>query len=349
MKTMKASRIFGPHDMRLVDVPVPEVGPGDVLCKVVRAGVCGTDYAIYSGEFSFVKNGAIKFPMTPGHEWSGVVERVGDGVTHFKVGDRVVSDTGVVCGTCPECIVGRYDYCKHGRAVGTINCWDGAYGEFILMPERHLYHLPDNVTFDQGAFIEPSGIAFCSVQSARVGVGDTVLVHGSGPIGILAAKLAKLAGAATVAITGRKDAKLQLALKMGIDAAINVTKEPLRDAARNLVGPDGFDKIIEASGSTELFVESFDILKMGGILSLVAFYERTVPQFDIDRTVFGKFSIVGAAGSYDMNRPILKLMASGMLDPTPLITSRRPHHEAARAMLDMKERNDARVKIILEA
>jgi 2-desacetyl-2-hydroxyethyl bacteriochlorophyllide A dehydrogenase len=349
MPTMKASRIFGPHDMRRVDVPVPEVGPRDVLCKVLRAGVCGTDYAIYSGEFSFVKNGAIKFPMTPGHEWSGVVEKIGPEVTGFKVGDRVVSDTGVACGECYDCLVGQYNRCKKGRAVGTINCWDGAYGEYILMPQRHLFHLPDNVTFDQGAFIEPSGIALYAVHLARVGVGDSVLVHGSGPIGILAAKLAKLCGATTVAITGRKDFKLQKALDLGIDAAVNLTREPLREAARNLVGPDGFDKIIEASGSTELFSQSFDVIKVGGVMSVVAFYERMVDRFDIDKFVFGNVTIVGAAGSLAMNRPVLNLMASGMLDPAPLITSRRPHREAAQAMLDMKEKNETRIKIILEA
>ena len=100
MKTMKASRIYGPNDIRYVDVPMPEVGPRDVLSKVVRAGVCGTDLAIYTGEFSFVRNGNIKFPMTPGHEWAGIVEKVGPEVTLFKPGDRVVGDTGVVCGEC---------------------------------------------------------------------------------------------------------------------------------------------------------------------------------------------------------------------------------------------------------
>ncbi len=349
MKTMKASRIFGPHDMRLVDVPVPEVGPREVLCKVVRAGVCGTDYAIYSGEFSFVKNGTIKFPMTPGHEWSGIVEKVGSEVTDFKPGQRVVSDTGVACGECYHCLVGQYNRCKKGRAVGTINCWDGAYGEYILMPQRHLFHLPDNVTFDMGALIEPSGIALYAVHLADVRPGDTVLVHGSGPIGILAAKLAKICGATTVAITGRKDFKLQIATKLGVDAVINTTKEPVRDAARNLVGPDGFDKIIEASGSIELFKDSFDYIKIGGVISAVAFYEKMVDQFDIDKFVFGGVTIRGAAGSLGMNQPVLNLMASGMLDPTPLITSRRPHHEATKAMLDMKERNETRIKIILEA
>ncbi|GAI55075.1 unnamed protein product, partial [marine sediment metagenome] len=105
--TMKAARIFGPYDIRLVDVPTPVPGPGEVLCKVSCVGMCGTDYAIYSGEFSFVKDGSIKFPMTPGHEWSGLVEKTGKDVTGFQTGDRVIGDTAVACGVCYECLMGQ--------------------------------------------------------------------------------------------------------------------------------------------------------------------------------------------------------------------------------------------------
>jgi len=349
MKTMKASRIFGPNDMRRVDVPIPQVGPRDVLCKVARVGVCGTDYAIYSGEFSFVKNGAVKFPMTPGHEWAGVVEAVGSEVKHFKPGDRVISDNGVSCGECEDCLHGDYYQCKHGYSVGTVNCWDGAYAEYILMPERHVFHLPDSISFDMGTFVEPAGIALYAVKLAEVKVGETVLVHGSGPIGILAAKLAKICGATKVAITGRKDSKLRIARSLGIDAAFNTTKESLRESTKNFVGAGGFDKVIEASGSIELLKESFDLVKTGGIVSAVAFYEKLVDKFDIDKMVFGAVTLKGSAGSPGMVPIILKLMASGMLDPTPMITSRRPHAEAAQAMIDMKERNENRIKIILEA
>jgi len=150
---------------------------------------------------------------------------------------------------CYDCLVGTGYRCKHGRAVGTIKCWDGAYGEYILMPQRHLFHLPDNVSFDQGRFSSRRGLPWvrCVRRTSRRG-------YRSGPrhrpIGILAATLAKICGASKVAITGRKDFKLNIARKMGVDATINTTKEPLREAARNLVGPDGFDRIIEASGSS---------------------------------------------------------------------------------------------------
>jgi 2-desacetyl-2-hydroxyethyl bacteriochlorophyllide A dehydrogenase len=348
MKTMKASRIYGPNDIRYVDVPVPEVGPRDVLSKVVRAGVCGTDLAIYTGEFSFVRNGEIKFPMTPGHEWAGIVEKVGPEVTLFKPGDRVVGDTGVVCGECNHCVIGDQHRCKHGRAVGTLKTWDGAYGEYMLMPQRHMFHLPDNVSFDMGAMIEPAATALYSVRLGEVKIGDTVLVHGTGPIGILAAKEAKLCGASLVLITGRKEFKLQTALKYGADVAINTTKESMIDAVKKHC-PDGVDRIIEASGSIQLFQESLGLIRADGIISMVAFYEKMIPNFDIDKFVFSSAVMRAVGGSLGMYGPVLNLMAAGLLDPTPLITSRRPHREAGLALKDMQDRNDARIKIMLEA
>jgi 2-desacetyl-2-hydroxyethyl bacteriochlorophyllide A dehydrogenase len=345
---MKTARIFGPYDIRIVDVPIPHPQPNEVLCRVIRAGMCGTDYAIYSGEFSFVKNGSIKFPMTPGHEWSGVVEKSGAQVTRFHIGDRVVGDTAVSCGKCQECLLGQYLHCKNLRCVGTINAWDGAYAEYIVMPERHLFHLPDSVSFDNGAMIEPAATALYSVVLGEVKIGDTVLVLGSGPIGIAAAKLAKLCGASKAVIAARKDFKLQKAVDLGVDAAINTTAISLEEGVKQYFGKLGVDRIIEASGSTELFKQALSLINAGGVISVVAFYEKVVDGFDIDRFVFADAKIRAVAGSLGMYEPILRLMASGMLDLTSLITVRCTIADVPAAMKDMKEKNDTRIKQMIE-
>ena len=345
---MKAVRIFGPKDIRVVEVPTPEPGPGEVLCKVLRSGICGTDYSIYTGEFSFVKSGAISFPMTPGHEWSGVVERVGSGVDGFQPGDRVVGDTAVSCGTCHDCLMGQYGRCRKLRCVGTIHTWDGAYAEYMRMPARHLFRLPDRVSFDNGAMVEPAATALYAVTLAGIKMGDTVLVQGSGPIGIIAAKLAKLAGAARVMITGRKAFKLKAALDLGIDAAVNLTEARLEEAIRTHTGDWGIDRIIEASGSTELFRESLNLINPGGTIAVVAFYEQMVDGFDMDRFVFGDVTIRAVAGSLGMYQPILRLLSSGMLELSSLITGRYTLDEAPRAMRDMKEKNDTRIKMMID-
>ncbi|MHB9070983.1 MAG: zinc-dependent alcohol dehydrogenase [Sedimentisphaerales bacterium] len=345
---MQVARLFGPGDLKLIEISTPTPGLGEALCKVIRAGICGTDHAIYTGEFSFVKNGMVKFPMTLGHEWSGVVELVGSGVTNVKPGDRVVGDTGVSCGTCYDCVVGSYGKCKQMHPVGTINAIDGAYAEYILMPARHLFHLPDNVSFDNGAMVEPAATALYSVVQADVKIGDTVLVLGSGPIGIAAAKLAKLCGASKVGIAARKDFKLQKALAMGVDVAINTTKISLADGVKQFFGDWGVDKIIEASGSTELFKEALNLINLGGVISVVAFYEKLVDKFDIDRFVFGDVKIHAVGGSLGMYKPTLRLMAAGMLDMSSLITGRYTLPQAGQALEDMRTKGDIRIKSMLE-
>lgn len=343
-QTMQAARIYGPSDIRIVGIPVPEVGPGDVLCRVVTTGICGTDYAIYTGEISFAKDGSIKFPMTPGHEWSGIVERVGADVKDFKAGDRVVGDTAVSCGVCYNCLIGKYLQCEHIRAVGTIFTWEGSYAKYIMMPARHTFHLPDSVSFDNGAMVEPAATALYSVLRADVAIGDSVLVNGTGPIGIMAAKLALVHGASRVIITGRKDFKLQKARDLGIDVAVNVTKESLADA----VGPKGVDKVIEASGSVDLLRESLKLIRPGGTISLVAFYERLMDGFDLDRVVIGDISIRGVSGSLGAYMPVLRLMESGTIDFSSLVTGRYTFDQIPEAMEDMKSKNDTRIKMMVD-
>jgi len=345
---MKAAKIFGPGDIRIVDVPIPELGTHDVLCRVVRAGVCGTDYAIYTGELSFVKSGLVKYPLIPGHEWSGIVEKTGPEVENFNLGDRVVGDTFVACGNCFSCATGNVYQCKKLRSVGTINAWDGAYAEYVMMPERHLFHLPDNVSLENGALVEPAATALYAVTLAGVKIADTVLVLGSGPIGIIAAKMAKLSGAGKVIIAARKDFKLKAALALGADATVNTTRESLSESAGKYAGEYGIDRIIEASGSTELFKEALKIIKPGGVISCVAFYDRPVDGIDLDRFIINDVTIRAVAGSQGMYPLVLKLMDLDLADFSSLITERHSLMETPQIMHDMKQGSETKIKIMLE-
>lgn len=355
MRTMKTARLYGPNDLRLMEVPVPDLGPHDVLCTVARCGVCGTDHAIFTGEFSFVREGRVKFPKTLGHEWAGTVAAIGSEVRQHAVGDRVVGDTSVACGQCVECLLGSVNRCRASRSVGTVSDFDGAYAECIVMPERHLYRLPDAVGFDAGAMVEPAATALYAVHKAQTALahgesdlGRAVLVQGSGPIGIMAAKFAKLSGAAKVVIAGRKTAKLRAALGFGADAAIDTTGETVRDGLRRILGRPVVDAVIEASGSTELLSGAASVLRPGGVIAAVAFYEKTPERFSVDELVFNDLSLVGVAGSLQMYPAVLRLMAEGIFDPTPLITARYPFSDVLRALADMSARNDSRIKLMLE-
>jgi len=196
--------------------------------------------------------------------------------------------------------------------------------------------------------VEPAATALYAVVRAEVRTGDIVLVHGTGPIGLCAAKLAKLSGAARVIVTGRRESKLQLALTFGADAAIDTTQEPLAEAVAARAGEGGVDKIIEASGALELFADSFERIRPGGIISVVAFYERPLPQFDVDRLVFSGATVRAVAGSLGQYPAVLRLMEGGMFDPTPLITAHYPFEDVVQALNDWRAKPEHRVKSMLD-
>jgi L-iditol 2-dehydrogenase len=209
---MRALKITGKNQIGIYEVDMPEVGPNDVLTKVKYCGICGTDVAIYSGETNLVKSGLIKYPVRPGHEWSGIVEAVGREVKDIKPGDRVVGDTAVSCGFCKACLSGNYMLCGNLRCVGTINSWDGGFADYTLFPARHVYKIPDNIGLDEAAMIEPAALGMNALQKSGFKPGQTVLVIGTGAIGLLSATLANACGASKVILAGldRKSLKCLL-------------------------------------------------------------------------------------------------------------------------------------------
>jgi len=146
---MKAVVVEAPGKALVKECPVPAIRPIDVLIRVRYCGICGTDFAIYSGETSLVRDGLVKYPVRIGHEFSGVVEQVGTDIMNFGVGDRVVCDDMVACGVCQECVRQNYKDCTNPYCVGTINCWDGSFAEYIVIPEYSVYHLPDSVSLEE--------------------------------------------------------------------------------------------------------------------------------------------------------------------------------------------------------
>ena len=202
-ETMKAITVYGPRDARMETVPKPLATGDMIVAKVCRTGVCATDQSIYTGESSFIRSGEIKYPCRFGHEWAGIVESVGPDVKDFKVGDRVYADNFVTCGVCEACKRKDYMSCPSTWSVGTVNAWDGCYAEYMQMPERHVYHLPDELSMDEGALIEPASIAYDAFRGVTLTKDDTAVVFGTGAIGMVAVWLAKYYGAGEVILVGR--------------------------------------------------------------------------------------------------------------------------------------------------
>jgi len=345
---MKAIIVNKPGDMRFVEVEKPGVGPWDVLVKVSFCGICGTDLAILSGDMSFVRDGLIKYPVRIGHEWSGIVEETGAEVTKVKPGDRVVGDNGVACEKCRNCLAGNYCNCLNSRAVGTVNCWDGGFAEYMLMPERHIYKLPDQIGLEEAALIEPASIAYSGVKAGGITRDSTVLVIGTGPIGLTAVAMARNAGVRKLMVAGRKDFKLEIGKRMGADTTINVTRESLKDAVMRETDGEGVSTVIETSGAISVINESLNCIAAAGIISLVGFYEKELNGFNIDKVVLNKIQIRGVAGEPVMQE-IIDLIASGSIKLNPLITHKVNFDEAAiSAFTNIKARDESKIKILVE-
>ncbi|MBO5653670.1 MAG: zinc-binding dehydrogenase [Clostridia bacterium] len=345
---MKAITVYGPHDARMEEVPTPAATGDMLLIKVKRTGVCATDLSIYTGESSFIRSGEIVFPCRFGHEYAGVVEAVGPEVTKFKPGDRVYTENFVACGKCEACKRGDYMACGHIDSVGTVNCWDGCYAEYMQMPERHVYHLPDELSMDEGALIEPASIAYDAFKGVTLTEKDTVVVYGPGAIGMISAWLAKYYGAGQVIMVGRSDEKVRRALEVGADKAINNKTTDVKAAVLEMTGGKGASLVVETTGSAAALKESMTLLAKYGRLSIVSFYERELDGIMLDPLVLGCNSIVGAAGCYGNAPAVCEIMRKNPIKLTPIIT----HHIPFENCLDVFENEESyhktKIKIMID-
>ncbi|MDO8686527.1 MAG: alcohol dehydrogenase catalytic domain-containing protein [Clostridiales bacterium] len=344
---MKAMVISAPKDVRYIEVERPKTGPGDVLVRVRYCGICGTDLAIFGGNMSFVRDGLIKYPVRIGHEWSGIVEETGSEVVNFKPGDRVIGDNWVSCGQCKYCMQGDFHKCSGIRAVGTVNCWDGAFAEYILIPARHLYKLPDGISLEDGALIEPLSIAYSGVKESGIGTGCSVLVIGTGPIGLAATALARYMGAGKVMLAGRKDVKLDVGKKMGADTVINVTRESLKDFVLKETEGQGVSVILETSGAISIINDCLDYIGKKGIITLIGFYETQLNNFNIDKLVLNRIKMIGVTGEVTLHE-IINVVKTAGISLKPTITHRFAFDEAADAIRTAEGKNDIRIKMLVE-
>ncbi len=324
-QTMKAITVYGPLDARMEDVPKPEAVGDMVVARVCRTGVCATDKSIYTGDSSFIRSGEIKYPVRFGHEWAGIVESVGPEVKNFKPGDRIFTENFVTCGKCKACEAGDYMNCPSLWSMGTVNAWDGCYAEYMQMPERHVYRLPDELSMEEGALIEPASISYDAFRGVTLTDKDTAVVFGTGAIGMIAAWLAKYYGAGRVILVGRNDEKLKTALQIGADFVINGRCEDAVAKIKELsLGKKGANLVIETSGNPSALKDSLACAARYARISVAGFYERDLMDFPIDPLVLGCFSMVGAAGRLGNAAAVCEIMRKNPVKLTPIVTHRIP-------------------------
>lgn len=345
---MKAITVIGPNNAEYQNVETPIPKDNMILIKVIRAGICATDLAIYSGECSFVKDGSIKYPVRIGHEYSGIVEAVGENVRNFKNGDRVYTDNAVSCNKCEACIDKRYEQCPNIRSVGTVNTWDGCFAEYMYMPEHHVYHLPDSISFDEAALIEPASIAFDAFHNVKITKDDTVAVIGTGSIGMSAAWLSKHYGAGKVIMVGRNDNKLEIAKQIGADETINSTKVNPVEALKNLTYGRGVNMIIETSGSSDALINSIYSTINEGLIVTLSFYEKNLDNMPIDHLVINRITLRGGAGRFGNPNAVCEIMAKNPVKITPIITHKIKFDECLRVFENEKAYHKDKIKIMVE-
>ena len=344
---MRALEIASPNVVNELSVPIPEIGNDEVLIRVAYSGICATDYEILGGQMALIREGKIRYPVRFGHEWSGVVEKVGCDVTKFVPGDHVISDSGVACGTCEACQENHYAACPNVKSVGTVNCWDGSFAEYMHIPERHLYKLPESIPLKLAAIIEPSGIALEGVRKIRDIQDKTVLVIGTGAIGMTAVAFAKYAGASKVLLAGRTDEKLRVGEKLGADRVINITTENLSDIIMEETNGNGVYGTIETSGNIEAVSQCPDLTAFGGTVAYIGFYDEPARNFPIDTIVSREQTVCGVMGHFGSANYVIDALQSGKLDLMPIVTHEIPFSQAKQAMLCPESLEGIRIKILV--
>ena len=301
----------------LEDVPAPVPGLNDVLIRVHKTGICGTDLHIYKWNAWAQKT--IPVPMVVGHEFVGEVVEVGANVSDFHPGEVVSAEGHVVCGRCRNCLAGRRHLCKDTSGIGVNR--PGAFAEFISVPMTNVWHHRPDIDRDVAAIFDPFGNAVHTALSFDL-LGEDVLVTGAGPIGIMGAAIAKHAGARFVVITDVNDHRLALAKQMGADVAVNVSRENLRDVQQRLGMKEGFDVGLEMSGNPAAFREMIDQMCHGGKIAMLGIPSEPM-AIDWNKVIFNMLTIKGIYGR-EMYETWYKMsvMIEGGLDIRPVITHR---------------------------
>jgi threonine 3-dehydrogenase len=318
MKTMKALvKTEAKPGLWLRDVPTPAIGINDVLIRVQKTGICGTDLHIYKWDAWAQKT--IPVPMVVGHEFVGEVVEVGSNVNDFQAGDIVSAEGHVVCGRCRNCLAGRRHLCAHTKGIGVNR--PGAFAEFISVPMTNVWHHRPDIDRDVAAIFDPFGNAVHTALSFDI-LGEDVLITGAGPIGIMAAAIVKHAGARFIVVTDVNDYRLNLAKRMGATVALNVKTGGLHDVQQQLGMKEGFDVGLEMSGSPAAFRDMIENMAHGGKIAMLGIPSEQI-AIDWNKVVFNMLTIKGIYGRemYETWYKMSVMLESG-LDIKPVITHR---------------------------
>jgi len=328
---MKSVVIEKPNEISIVERDVPEPGPGQLMIQVMASGICGTDLHIYRGEYMG------KYPVIPGHEFSGLVAATGSGVTRFRAGDRVAVEPNIACDNCVNCLNNRQNFCLNWQAIGVT--LPGGMEEYVIVPERTAFKIGD-LPFEIGAFMEPLSCVVHGVQRAGIGLADHVAIFGAGPIGNLMIQMARIQGAAHITVLEINPGRAELASQLGADRVVASFEE---------LQPDTYDIVIDATGAIPVMNRTIDFVRKGGTVLLFG-----VPPSGRNLEVEGfkifqkGLTVLSSFTSVRNSFQAVDLLQSGQVRVDSLISHRLPLNEMPHALELIESRDPAVKKVIVQ-
>jgi L-iditol 2-dehydrogenase len=345
---MEAVVLLEPNKYEFREVPVPTIGPAEVLCRVGAVAICGTDLGIMSGKF---------FPMWPpewpfiiGHEWAGVVEAVGAGVTAVEPGDKVAGSSAVGCGHCRNCMKGRYNIClNYGNMEAGHRQYgmtaQGAYAQYINANVRSIAKLPDDFDLAEASLLDTAGIALHIAKQGHIEAGDTVVVIGPGAVGSITYQCARALGAGRVIVAGR-GSRLEKAKEFGFET-VDVNKTDVMAFVKETTNGIGPDVVLECAGTAGTIVQAVEMIKKGGRVVVGGITQEKAP-LPLHRFVLDEIEVVGSRAAPNCLPEVLSLTQSGTLRLAELVTHKFPLKEFTEAIETFRERKGGALKVVVE-
>jgi L-iditol 2-dehydrogenase len=341
---MKSLLLSAYNQLEISEMPVPAVGAGDVLVRVEACGICGSDVHGYDGS-----SGRRIPPIVMGHEAAGTVAAVGAGVEGYSAGDRVTFDSTVYCGECAFCKRGEMNLCDNRQVIG-VSCGDyrrhGAFAEYVVVPQRILYHLPEGISFAEAAMLEAASVALHGVRLSGAAGGETALVIGAGMIGLLTLQAARAAGCARVLIADVDETRLNMAKQVGADEVLHASGADLLAQVMKLTERRGVDLVFEAVGRNETVAGAVDCTRKGGTATLIGNIQPEV-TLPLQKVVTRQLRLQGSCASSGEYPQAIELIASGKINVKPLITAIAPLEEGPRWFERLHAREPNLMKVIL--
>ncbi len=347
--TMQALVVVEPGRMEVREVPVPTPGPNEVLARVRAVSICGTDAHLIRGDYPGFWPPA--FPFIPGHEWAGEIVALGPGAERYgwRIGDRVAGTSHDACGVCQKCVEGRYNLCENYGREGLHRQYghnvQGADATYVVHGVKCIFRLPDRLTFDQGAVIDPASIALHVANRGNIAPGDTVAITGAGAIGLLAGDASRIRGAARVIVIERMASRLAKAAALGFETVDSTDGDPVA-RVRAMTGDFGADVVLECAGVPVTVQWALGMLRRGGRCAAVGIPTVGV-EIAMQRLVLDELELVGSRASAGEMRRVMPHVEQGRMRVREMVTHRFPLADYELALATLNDRSSGAIKIIV--